>query len=397
MSVLVFILIAAMMPGPQTPEKTGTDGNVGCESVRKAEGMLRELHLARTIDFCKSELEAETDSLCQARLQDVLARALNGKTMMRFCSTPAPVARKQLDINDFYLYYPLADGGWRTVVETTVTETESVTGKGRRKKVEILRDTTRRETVLFTPEGSMKALEAARSLAPDALFPMLSEDGGTLWFSSAKLYGIGGYDLFTSTFDKAGGRWTPPVNMGFPWSSPQDDFLYVTSDDRRYTLFASTRGCGDGAINVYVLDYESVPSRQDISSEEDLQKLMELEPESGSGRSRTEAHRNDPVADAYRNAMASVRRLQDDIFRKACSGRPEDEAAIPSLKEALAKASAAAQDLEMQLVAKGTDPSEVLKSHAGAQSGREPAPAYHFIKNNPGEPLYLETKQHQTI
>ena len=61
-------------------------------------------------------------------------------------------------------------------------------------------------------------------------------------FASKGLYGVGGYDLYVSELDKETGDWSIPVNMGFPYSSPYNDFLLVNSEDGKYT-FNALEGC----------------------------------------------------------------------------------------------------------------------------------------------------------
>lgn len=76
----------------------------------------------------------------------------------------------------------------------------------------------------------------------DEIYPMLSPDGQSLYFASKGLYGMGGYDLYVSQWNKETGDWDVPVNMGFPYSSPYDDFLFVNTADGKYSIFASNRG-----------------------------------------------------------------------------------------------------------------------------------------------------------
>ncbi len=66
---------------------------------------------------------------------------------------------------------------------------------------------------------------------------------GALYFSSTGHPGLGGYDIFMSTWD--GTRWSKPVNMGLGYNSSADD-LYFMLDKEGYTgVFASNRA-GEG-------------------------------------------------------------------------------------------------------------------------------------------------------
>ncbi|MFT6997178.1 MAG: hypothetical protein ACJAQ4_000928 [Cryomorphaceae bacterium] len=54
-------------------------------------------------------------------------------------------------------------------------------------------------------------------------FPTLSGDGLTMYFSSDGHPGMGGYDLFFSTWDTQNMVWSKPQNLGYPLNSPFDN------------------------------------------------------------------------------------------------------------------------------------------------------------------------------
>ena len=79
--------------------------------------------------------------------------------------------------------------------------------------------------------------------APVSLGDVINTDGdeetpfykdGTLYFSSTGHVGIGGFDIFSSTWD--GNNWSEPVNMGKGYNSPVDD-LYFSIDEEGYKGF----------------------------------------------------------------------------------------------------------------------------------------------------------------
>ena len=54
--------------------------------------------------------------------------------------------------------------------------------------------------------------------------PFISEDGTLLTFSSEGHGSMGGYDIFTSEWSEQG--WSPPLNIGFPISTTDDNIAY---------------------------------------------------------------------------------------------------------------------------------------------------------------------------
>jgi len=65
---------------------------------------------------------------------------------------------------------------------------------------------------------------------------------GTLYFSSEGHPGLGGYDIFYTTWDGAG--WSDPAHMGRGYNSSQDDRFFTLDEDGYYGLLASNRPGG---------------------------------------------------------------------------------------------------------------------------------------------------------
>lgn len=61
----------------------------------------------------------------------------------------------------------------------------------------------------------------------DEEYPSLSKDGKTLYFSSKGFEGMGGYDIFKSTWDEETQSWSKPVNLGSPINSPFEDIYFL--------------------------------------------------------------------------------------------------------------------------------------------------------------------------
>src|SRR6185436_3017970 len=70
------------------------------------------------------------------------------------------------------------------------------------------------------------------------MFPFLLNDS-TLYFASDGNYGLGGLDIFMSTFN--GDFWTDPVNLGYPINTSHDDFSFIIDSAERHGYFSSDR------------------------------------------------------------------------------------------------------------------------------------------------------------
>ncbi len=61
----------------------------------------------------------------------------------------------------------------------------------------------------------------------DEEYPCLSKDGKTMYFSSKSYDGMGGYDVYKTTWDEKMNTWTKPINLGAPINSPYEDIYFL--------------------------------------------------------------------------------------------------------------------------------------------------------------------------
>jgi len=67
--------------------------------------------------------------------------------------------------------------------------------------------------------------------------PFILNDGKTLYFSSQGHYSMGGFDVFHSR-KLSNGRWTTPLNLGYPISTVGNDLFYLPKKNGEYAFFA---------------------------------------------------------------------------------------------------------------------------------------------------------------
>lgn len=88
----------------------------------------------------------------------------------------------------------------------------------------------------------------------DENFPTVSPDGKAFYFASKGHDGIGGYDIFRTSFDESSGKWYKPLNVGFPFNTPLDNTkVTFTSDGVAY--IAAKRKEGIGNLDIYRVDF----------------------------------------------------------------------------------------------------------------------------------------------
>ena len=338
------------------------------------------------------------DTLLYYELQDKVLMAENGLSMTGFVDAPSVLARRKFSIEDFFLHYPLQDSCWRAVPN----QLDSAAGHAYAKAT-FIKDDDR--TVFWSAEDDAGArniyvsslcdslwslpalINEQMTSASDEIYPMLSPDGKSLFFSSKGLYGVGGYDIYVSHWNEDSKDWDAPVNLGFPYSSPADDFLYVDTEDGRYSIFASNRDCPSDSVWVYVLEFDNIPVRRAVEDPAELAKLAELDPVSSVDSGVSIVSENGQLKD-YKNQMRIVMALKDSVSAAmAVAAEGGDASSLSRLKEELTRAQGNLQQVEMELLMNGVvvDPEKMMSEATSSPVVREHG--FSFEKRSFGKEL----------
>lgn len=396
----------------------------------KPDSLRRAYDFAAAVEAGQKALES-ADSLSREALEDELILAQNGLSMMDYCSQPVVVAKYRFSIEDFFLFYPLPNRSWRPVPN----QLDSLGGGGIAGAMFIpdgqeriyysatdgngirnIYHTELRDSLWTIPALTNEHLTSYS----DEIFPMLSDDGKSLYFASKGLYGMGGYDLYVSQWNEEQRDWGTPVNLGFPYSSPFDDFLFINTDDGRYSMFASNRECASDSVYIYVLEYDGMPVRKKVSGVEELRELASLVPQNDPSRMNYSqavsgtAQEEDANVLRYMEKMDNVRSLRDSISlynrnldrlrarlssdeitdRQALTSEiMSKELAIPAMQAELEKAVWELQQIELDFLSSGVviDPDKLR-----AEADREvvgTASDYAFSKSEMGPDIHFEFEQ----
>lgn len=109
-------------------------------------------------------------------------------------------------------------------------------------------------------------------------FAYLAPDGITLYFSSEGHYSIGGYDIYRSIYNASVDQWSIPENLGFPFSSPFDDYLFVPSEDESMAIFVTNRNTASDSVDVVLVKTDENPIRRTIDSNSEIRSIAQLNP-----------------------------------------------------------------------------------------------------------------------
>lgn len=106
--------------------------------------------------------------------------------------------------------------------------------------------------------------------------PFLHPDGRTLYFSSDKHIGMGGFDLFMSRRGEDG-KWQKPVNLGFPINTQGDEINFFVAADGKTAFISSQRDGGRGGYDIYAFELP-VQLRSDSANYLATVDVVELSP-----------------------------------------------------------------------------------------------------------------------
>lgn len=353
------------------------------------------------LQLTENELYMAADSLLRLDVQDKILMSENGCSMTGFVDSPKVIARRRFSIEDFFLYYPLQDSCWRSVPNQLDSMSDHSLAKAtfiRNQDETVFWSAADNEGIRNIYTSSLRdslwslptLLNEQMTSASDDIYPMLSPDGKSLFFSSAGLYGVGGYDIYVSRWNEDTQDWNAPVNMGFPYSSPYDDFLYIDTEDGHHSVFASNRDCAGDSVWVYVLEYDNVPVRRSVEDPNELLDIARLLPASYS--SGFSAPSSDPggIPDLqrYMSDMKRVMHLQDSVsYYSALAAEGREAESLPMFKSLLSQAMKDLHKLEMELLMKGivVDPDDLFKDES--ETSVPQVKEFSFVKNNPGLPL----------
>lgn len=82
-------------------------------------------------------------------------------------------------------------------------------------------------------------------------YPFMLSDGTTLYYASKSEEGLGGYDIYMTRWDSDDQRFLKPENIGMPFNSTANDYLYLVDEFNQLGWFLTDRGQGGDTVCVY--------------------------------------------------------------------------------------------------------------------------------------------------
>ena len=83
-------------------------------------------------------------------------------------------------------------------------------------------------------------------------YPFMMTDGTTFYFAAKGKESIGGYDIFVTRADSENGQFLKPENIGMPFNSEANDYMYVIDELSNIGYFVTDRRQPEGKVCVYL-------------------------------------------------------------------------------------------------------------------------------------------------
>lgn len=412
---------------------------------KQADLLHKKYEFEQALNIYNRLLEQNTDSLQRIELENKIIQVENGLSLLDFVSEPYVVAKQKYGKKEFFLHYPgFADSSWVHISDSLAPGTQNSAfpvmyfPKGARHIFFSAPDNSGSWNVYTSSLLNDTLWSAPRLLnenitsVGNEFFPVLSADGKSLYFSSNGHSGVGGYDLYVSNWDEEISDWGIPQNMGFPYSSPEDDFLFYNTPDGLYSVFASNRSCSGDSLVVYAMSFENLPLKKSVTPQEAL-KIASLPLSVDNNKSekgekkKVEADKTEGILDLgkeaeysqYALAVDKVRKLQQKLteaIKRQKANRelyntltnPDDLVALEkkiteqevetlALQDEAGAAARQMQNLEMEFLSKGIFIPQVEELDQSAEGQRNESAVemsgFSFVNNQLGKTPLLMVEQ----
>lgn len=150
----------------------------------------------------------------------------------------------------------------------------------------------------------------------DANYPFVLTDGITIYYASDNEHSMGGYDIFVTRYNSGTDSYLTPENVGMPFNSPYNDYMYVIDEYNNLGWFATDRYQTGDQVCIYVF----VPnaSRQAYNYEamnpQKIRSLAKLESIEDTWRDEAVVEQAKKRLDAIMNQQVKERRVVEFAF-----------------------------------------------------------------------------------
>lgn len=99
--------------------------------------------------------------------------------------------------------------------------------------------------------GKADTLPETVNISTEQNYPFCLDDGVTVYFASNHPDGMGGLDIYITRYNTATETFTTPENIGFPFNSTGNDYMFAIDEEKGIGYFATDRFSTNDSVRVY--------------------------------------------------------------------------------------------------------------------------------------------------
>lgn len=99
-----------------------------------------------------------------------------------------------------------------------------------------------------------KPLKGLAGKGIDQDYPFVLSDGVTMYYAENSADGLGGYDIYVTRYSAGNEGYLKPENIGMPFNSPANDYLYVIDETNNLGWFATDRNQPADKVCIYLFE-----------------------------------------------------------------------------------------------------------------------------------------------
>ncbi|HNV80547.1 MAG TPA: SPOR domain-containing protein [Tenuifilaceae bacterium] len=221
----------------------------------------------------------------------------NGNFMVRFIYQPSVIDRVTVHRNDFFRYINTKSPKGSFILKPNDLKTSVDVKQGDNSIIFYPNNPEPGDRIFYSSYGSTTSFgkdifvieyqpdgfwSKPRNLGDvvnsslDEDFPYMADDGVTLYFASKGHYSMGGFDIYRTIYNPDTKQWSTPENLGFPLSSPYDDFLFVPDENNEKATFVTARNTLADSLEVVLMEIDENPIRRPYDKIESLRRIAQL-------------------------------------------------------------------------------------------------------------------------
>ena len=108
------------------------------------------------------------------------------------------------------------------------------------------------QSKLMDKWGDEKQLPMNINSNNDDNYPFVLSDGVTMYYASKGNGSLGGYDIFVTRYNTSSDTYLAPEQLGMPFNSPYNDYMYVLDEAKGLGWFATDRFQPEGKVVIYL-------------------------------------------------------------------------------------------------------------------------------------------------